>query len=194
MTQLSQWSCCCCCCCELTSVLSAVPVADIKAVITGKDCPHMKEKGALKQNKVCVHACGQLGVYPGRRMCFCVRESCITWSQLHNFALGNNTISWVSVLGTERRIHQQHCEAINQRIVFLLTHFTQEPPKNVLTYIVWCLNLRVTHQRTLCCALTRMKEPSCLCTWALLLPHSASANLCTPPTELWYIGCWINSL
>uniref|UniRef100_A0A8C7ZY73 Engulfment and cell motility 1 n=1 Tax=Oryzias sinensis TaxID=183150 RepID=A0A8C7ZY73_9TELE len=32
--------------------LSAVPVADIKAVITGKDCPHMKEKGALKQNKV----------------------------------------------------------------------------------------------------------------------------------------------
>jgi len=30
----------------------AVPVADIKAVVTGKDCPHMKEKGALKQNKV----------------------------------------------------------------------------------------------------------------------------------------------
>lgn len=28
-----------------------MPVADIKAVITGKDCPHMKEKGALKQNK-----------------------------------------------------------------------------------------------------------------------------------------------
>uniref|UniRef100_A0A9R1SM33 Engulfment and cell motility 1 (ced-12 homolog, C. elegans) n=2 Tax=Cyprinus carpio TaxID=7962 RepID=A0A9R1SM33_CYPCA len=27
------------------------PVADIKAVVTGKDCPHMKEKGALKQNK-----------------------------------------------------------------------------------------------------------------------------------------------
>lgn len=32
---------------------NAVPVADIKAVVTGKDCPHMKEKGALKQNKVC---------------------------------------------------------------------------------------------------------------------------------------------
>ena len=30
----------------------SVPVADIKAVVTGKDCPHMKEKGALKQNKV----------------------------------------------------------------------------------------------------------------------------------------------
>lgn len=57
IAQLSRgwwWCCCCCRCCKLTSVLSAVPVADIKAVITGKDCPHMKEKGALKQNKVCV--------------------------------------------------------------------------------------------------------------------------------------------
>lgn len=40
----------------LTAVCAAVPVADIKAVITGKDCPHMKEKGALKQNKVGVEA------------------------------------------------------------------------------------------------------------------------------------------
>lgn len=40
----------------LTAVCPAVPVADIKAVITGKDCPHMKEKGALKQNKVRLHA------------------------------------------------------------------------------------------------------------------------------------------
>jgi len=52
MTQFLQG--CYCCCYKLASVLSAVPVADIKAVITGKDCPHMKEKGALKQNKVCV--------------------------------------------------------------------------------------------------------------------------------------------
>ncbi|XP_056590791.1 engulfment and cell motility protein 2 isoform X3 [Triplophysa dalaica] len=28
-----------------------VAVSDIKAVLTGKDCPHMKEKSALKQNK-----------------------------------------------------------------------------------------------------------------------------------------------
>uniref|UniRef100_A0A8C5E252 ELMO domain-containing protein n=1 Tax=Gouania willdenowi TaxID=441366 RepID=A0A8C5E252_GOUWI len=28
-----------------------VPVSDIKSVVTGKDCPHMKEKSALKQNK-----------------------------------------------------------------------------------------------------------------------------------------------
>ncbi|KAF3833809.1 hypothetical protein F7725_025013 [Dissostichus mawsoni] len=33
------------------SLQDKLPVADIKAVITGKDCPHMKEKGALKQNK-----------------------------------------------------------------------------------------------------------------------------------------------
>lgn len=30
----------------------SVPVSDIKSVVTGKDCPHMKEKSALKQNKV----------------------------------------------------------------------------------------------------------------------------------------------
>uniref|UniRef100_A0AAR2K5U1 ELMO domain-containing protein n=1 Tax=Pygocentrus nattereri TaxID=42514 RepID=A0AAR2K5U1_PYGNA len=36
---------------QCSFLLSAVPVADIKAVVTGKDCPHMKEKGALKQNK-----------------------------------------------------------------------------------------------------------------------------------------------
>uniref|UniRef100_A0A6Q2YTY3 ELMO domain-containing protein n=1 Tax=Esox lucius TaxID=8010 RepID=A0A6Q2YTY3_ESOLU len=29
-----------------------IPVSDIKSVVTGKDCPHMKEKSALKQNKV----------------------------------------------------------------------------------------------------------------------------------------------
>lgn len=33
----------------------SVTVADIKAVITGKDCPHVKEKGSLKQNKVSFH-------------------------------------------------------------------------------------------------------------------------------------------
>ncbi|XP_072536513.1 engulfment and cell motility protein 1 isoform X1 [Salminus brasiliensis] len=33
------------------SLQEKLAVADIKAVITGKDCPHMKEKGALKQNK-----------------------------------------------------------------------------------------------------------------------------------------------
>uniref|UniRef100_A0A7N6B5V5 ELMO domain-containing protein n=1 Tax=Anabas testudineus TaxID=64144 RepID=A0A7N6B5V5_ANATE len=71
------------------SLQDKLPVADIKAVITGKDCPHMKEKGALKQNKVCVHACGQLGVYPGRRMCFCY---CV-WTDGLNALLGKEMTS-----------------------------------------------------------------------------------------------------
>ncbi|XP_041112333.1 engulfment and cell motility protein 2 isoform X2 [Polyodon spathula] len=33
------------------SLTEKIPVADIKSVVTGKDCPHMKEKSALKQNK-----------------------------------------------------------------------------------------------------------------------------------------------
>ncbi|XP_018419815.1 PREDICTED: engulfment and cell motility protein 2 isoform X1 [Nanorana parkeri] len=33
------------------SLQEKIPVAEIKAVLTGKDCPHMKEKSALKQNK-----------------------------------------------------------------------------------------------------------------------------------------------
>uniref|UniRef100_A0A8C7PLF1 ELMO domain-containing protein n=1 Tax=Oncorhynchus mykiss TaxID=8022 RepID=A0A8C7PLF1_ONCMY len=33
------------------SLQEKLPVADMKAVVTGKDCPHMKEKGSLKQNK-----------------------------------------------------------------------------------------------------------------------------------------------
>ncbi|KAM8946616.1 engulfment and cell motility protein 2 isoform 1-T1 [Pelodytes ibericus] len=33
------------------SLQEKIPVSDIKAVLTGKDCPHMKEKSALKQNK-----------------------------------------------------------------------------------------------------------------------------------------------
>lgn len=37
---------------ETNSPHLSVPVADIKAIVTGKDCPHMKEKSALKQNKV----------------------------------------------------------------------------------------------------------------------------------------------
>lgn len=62
-------------------MLSAVPVADIKAVITGKDCPHMKEKGALKQNKVC------FSVYAGVHVGGCVCSGEKTWFcvlELHN--------------------------------------------------------------------------------------------------------------
>lgn len=56
----------------LIAVCPTVPVADIKAVITGKDCPHMKEKGALKQNKVRLRACVDraVGVETGDRDVF----------------------------------------------------------------------------------------------------------------------------
>uniref|UniRef100_A0A4W3J5J3 Engulfment and cell motility 2 n=1 Tax=Callorhinchus milii TaxID=7868 RepID=A0A4W3J5J3_CALMI len=33
------------------SLQEKIPVANIKAVVTGKDCPHMREKSAMKQNK-----------------------------------------------------------------------------------------------------------------------------------------------
>uniref|UniRef100_UPI00398ECDC3 engulfment and cell motility protein 2 isoform X2 n=1 Tax=Pristiophorus japonicus TaxID=55135 RepID=UPI00398ECDC3 len=33
------------------SLQDKIPVSDIKAVVTGKDCPHMREKSALRQNK-----------------------------------------------------------------------------------------------------------------------------------------------
>lgn len=34
------------------SLFPAVPVANIRALLTGKDCPHVREKGSGKQNKV----------------------------------------------------------------------------------------------------------------------------------------------
>lgn len=40
-------------------------VADITAVVTGKDCPHMKEKGALK-NKVRNNYCNRQLISPDR--------------------------------------------------------------------------------------------------------------------------------
>uniref|UniRef100_H3AWM4 Engulfment and cell motility 3 n=1 Tax=Latimeria chalumnae TaxID=7897 RepID=H3AWM4_LATCH len=35
----------------IESLQEKIPVADIKALLTGKDCPHMKEKSSGKQNK-----------------------------------------------------------------------------------------------------------------------------------------------
>lgn len=66
-----------------------MPVADIKAVITGKDCPHMKEKGALKQNKVrlcefvCTRVCTRARVWVAG--CVTRRENVLLYaSELHN--------------------------------------------------------------------------------------------------------------
>ncbi|XP_057700934.1 engulfment and cell motility protein 2 isoform X6 [Corythoichthys intestinalis] len=42
-------------------------VSDMKSVVTGKDCPHMKEKSALKQNKYCIWTDGLYALL-GREM------------------------------------------------------------------------------------------------------------------------------
>lgn len=34
------------------SLPEQLPVADIRALLTGKDCPHIRDKGSVKQNKV----------------------------------------------------------------------------------------------------------------------------------------------
>uniref|UniRef100_A0AAZ3S079 ELMO domain-containing protein n=1 Tax=Oncorhynchus tshawytscha TaxID=74940 RepID=A0AAZ3S079_ONCTS len=39
------------------SLQEKLPVADMKAVVTGKDCPHMKEKGSLKGGRVVCLTC-----------------------------------------------------------------------------------------------------------------------------------------
>lgn len=46
------------------SLLPAVPVADLRALLTGKDCPHIREKGSLKQNKVRAGGPGPLPTCP----------------------------------------------------------------------------------------------------------------------------------
>uniref|UniRef100_A0A672M5D5 Si:dkey-56f14.7 n=1 Tax=Sinocyclocheilus grahami TaxID=75366 RepID=A0A672M5D5_SINGR len=47
------------------SLQEKVTVADIKAVVMGKDCPHMREKGALK-NKVRINYCNRQLISPDR--------------------------------------------------------------------------------------------------------------------------------
>lgn len=44
---------------NIPSSLHSVTVADIKAVVTGKDCPHMREKGALKNKVRSINYCNK---------------------------------------------------------------------------------------------------------------------------------------
>ncbi len=69
-----------------------VPVADIKAVVTGKDCPHMKEKGALKQNKVSPFVCAwwesKECSWISKDQIFILMHWCVAWWQrLHSLCL-----------------------------------------------------------------------------------------------------------
>ncbi|XP_019364605.1 PREDICTED: engulfment and cell motility protein 1 isoform X3 [Gavialis gangeticus] len=77
------------------SLQDKLPVADIKAVVTGKDCPHMKEKGALKQNKevlelafsILYDSNGQLNFIAPDKHEYCV------WTDGLNALLGKDMMS-----------------------------------------------------------------------------------------------------
>ncbi|XP_062985760.1 engulfment and cell motility protein 1 isoform X1 [Elgaria multicarinata webbii] len=77
------------------SLQEKLPVADIKAVVTGKDCPHMKEKGALKQNKellelafsILYDSNGQLNFIAPDKHEYCV------WTDGLNALLGKDMMS-----------------------------------------------------------------------------------------------------
>ncbi|KAJ7332312.1 hypothetical protein JRQ81_014492 [Phrynocephalus forsythii] len=63
-----------------------IPVADIKAIVTGKDCPHMKEKGALKQNKEALELAFSILYDPDEALNFIAPnkyEYCIWMDGLH---------------------------------------------------------------------------------------------------------------
>ncbi|XP_053265922.1 engulfment and cell motility protein 1 isoform X3 [Podarcis raffonei] len=76
------------------SLQDKLPVADIKAVVTGKDCPHMKEKGA-KQNKevlelafsILYDSSGQLNFIAPDKHEYCV------WTDGLNALLGKDMMS-----------------------------------------------------------------------------------------------------
>uniref|UniRef100_A0A8C7E5J2 Engulfment and cell motility 1 n=1 Tax=Naja naja TaxID=35670 RepID=A0A8C7E5J2_NAJNA len=77
------------------SLQDKLPVADIKAIVTGKDCPHMKEKGALKQNKevlelafsILFDSSGQLNFIAPDKHEYCV------WTDGLNALLGKDMMS-----------------------------------------------------------------------------------------------------
>ncbi|XP_077347777.1 engulfment and cell motility protein 1 isoform X1 [Lithobates pipiens] len=72
-----------------------LPVADIKAILTGKDCPHMKEKGALKQNKEVLELAFSIMYESNCQLNFIApdkHEYCI-WTDGLNALLGKEMIS-----------------------------------------------------------------------------------------------------
>uniref|UniRef100_A0A8C5RPF3 Engulfment and cell motility 2 n=1 Tax=Laticauda laticaudata TaxID=8630 RepID=A0A8C5RPF3_LATLA len=79
----------------LESLQEKIPVADIKAVLTGKDCPHMKEKGALKQNKEALELAFSILYEPDESLNFIAPnkyEFC-TWLDGLNALLGKDMAS-----------------------------------------------------------------------------------------------------
>ncbi|XP_038652845.1 engulfment and cell motility protein 1 isoform X3 [Scyliorhinus canicula] len=77
------------------SLQDKLPVADIKAVVTGKDCPHMKEKGALKQNKEVLELAFSILYDPDDSLNFIApdkHEYCV-WTDGLNALLGKEMMS-----------------------------------------------------------------------------------------------------
>ncbi|XP_058032917.1 engulfment and cell motility protein 2 isoform X2 [Ahaetulla prasina] len=79
----------------LESLQEKIPVADIKAVLTGKECPHMKEKGALKQNKEALELAFSILYDPDETLNFIAPnkyEFCI-WIDGLNALVGKDMVS-----------------------------------------------------------------------------------------------------
>ncbi|KAM6457658.1 engulfment and cell motility protein 2 isoform 1-T1 [Liasis olivaceus] len=79
----------------LESLQEKIPVADIKAVLTGKECPHMKEKGALKQNKEALELAFSILYDPDETLNFIAPnkyEYCI-WIDGLNALVGKDMVS-----------------------------------------------------------------------------------------------------
>ncbi|XP_078098182.1 engulfment and cell motility protein 1 isoform X2 [Mustelus asterias] len=77
------------------SLQDKLPVADIKAIVTGKDCPHMKEKGALKQNKEVLELAFSILYDPDDSLNFIApdkHEYCV-WTDGLNALLGKEMMS-----------------------------------------------------------------------------------------------------
>ncbi|XP_067857365.1 engulfment and cell motility protein 1 isoform X1 [Heptranchias perlo] len=77
------------------SLQDKLPVADIKAIVTGKDCPHMKEKGALKQNKEVLELAFSILYDPDDSLNFIApdkHEYCV-WTDGLNALLGKEMLS-----------------------------------------------------------------------------------------------------
>ncbi|XP_043920973.1 engulfment and cell motility protein 1 isoform X1 [Protopterus annectens] len=77
------------------SLQEKLPVADIKAIVTGKDCPHMKEKGAHKQNKEVLDLAFSILYDPEESLNFIApdkHEYCI-WTDGLNALLGKDMSS-----------------------------------------------------------------------------------------------------
>lgn len=91
---------------DIPSSLHSVTVADIKAVVTGKDCPHMREKGALKNKVRSINYCNKkldkLVNSPGRIRCCGSKLRADQIYQVLNSKLVKITVE-----------HKQACQLLN---------------------------------------------------------------------------------